>query len=50
VKKVVNKEENEDQVSVEDLPYDDAQQDQVKGGSPGIGILRSTDRGSTWTV
>lgn len=46
----MNKRENEDQISLEDLPSDDAQQDEVKGGSAGIGILRSTDGGHTWTV
>ena len=46
----MNRQESEDQIVIEDLPSDDAQQDEVKGGSPGIGILRSTDRGSTWTV
>ena len=46
----MNKQEIEDQISIEDLPSDDAQQDEVKGGSAGIGLLRSTDGGNTWTV
>jgi len=46
----VNKQDNEDQISIEDLPSDEAQQDEVKGGSPGIGTLRSTDGGRTWTI
>ena len=35
----------------EDLPVDEARQNEVKGGRTGIagvGILRSTDGGSTW--
>ena len=46
----VDRQENEDQIRIEDLPSDDAHLDEVKGGSPGIGILRSTDGGSTWTI
>jgi hypothetical protein len=47
----MNKQENEDQIFIEDLPVNEAQQDKTKGGgtgATGVGILKSTDGGRTW--
>ena len=46
-----NQEPTNQQVKIEDLPVDAAQQDEVKGGhlgTAGVGILKSTDGGRTW--
>jgi hypothetical protein len=47
----MNKQENDDPTVIEDLQVDEAQQDEVTGGStqsPGVGVLKSTDGGRTW--